>query len=170
MEKVQVRIFATKLIIVVIMTDYEYILQQAKKFHFSGWDSEGLRSCQEVLPNLTREELVKLYRSKWVDDKLKKTVFNVLFVDKIGKREERVRALDIDALIEEFKDKKSGNVALIRKELRERYKAGKDKQKIATIFNTSTKSDQQWVKSQIRKEWYGDSGNNNYQWKKPSWK
>lgn len=105
-----------------------------------------------------------------MDDKLKKTVFNVLFADKVGKREERIKALDVDALIEEFKDKKSGNVALIRKELRERYKAGKDKQKIASIFNVSTKSDQQWVKSQIRKERYGDSGNNNYQWKKPSWK
>lgn len=150
------------------MTDYEYILQQAKKFHFSGWNDEGLRLCQEVLPNLTREELVKLYRSKWVDDKLKKTVFNVLFADKVGKREERIKVLDIDALIEEFKDKKSGNVALTRKELRERYKAGKDKQKIAGIFNISTKSDQQWVKSQIRKERYGDS-NNNYQWKKSSY-
>ncbi len=93
------------------MTDYEYIYQQAKKFHFSGWDESELRSCQEVLPNLTREELVKLYRSKWVDDKLKKTVFNVLFADKVGKREERIKALDIDTLIEEFKDKKSGNVA-----------------------------------------------------------
>ena len=93
----------------------------------------------------------------------------MLFADKVGKREERIKALDIDALIEEFKDKKSGNVALIRKELRERYKAGKDKQKIAGIFNVSTKSDQQWVKSQVRKEKYGDF-NKNYQWKKSSWK
>lgn len=151
------------------MTDYEYIYQQAKKYHYSGWDESVLSSCQEVLPNLTREELVKLYRSKWVDEKLKKTVFKVLFADMVGKREQRIKDLDIDALIEEFKDKKSGNVALIRKELRERYKAGKDKQKIAGIFNVSTKSDQQWVKSQIRKERYGDS-NKNYPWKKPSWK
>lgn len=152
------------------MTDFEYIMGQCKKYHFMQWDENVLRECQSIMPNLTREELVKLYRSKWVDDKLRKTVFKVLFADKVGKREERIRALDIDALIEEFKDKKSGNVALIRKELRERYKAGKDKQKVAGIFNVSTKSDQQWVKSQIRKERYGDSGKNNYQWKKPSWK
>ena len=151
------------------MTDYEYIIQQAKKAHFSGWDESELRSCQEVLPNLTREELVKLYRSKWVDEKLRKSVFKVLFADKVGKREERIKTEDTDALIQEFQDKKGGNVALARKELRERYKAGKDKQKIATIFNSSAKSDQQWVKSQIRKERYGDS-NKNYQWKKPSWK
>ena len=151
------------------MTDYEYIFQQVKKAHFSGWDESELRSCQEVLPNLTREELVKLYRSKWVDEKLRKSVFKVLFADKVGKREERIKTEDTDALIQEFQDKKGGNVALARKELRERYKAGKDKQKIATIFNSSAKSDQQWVKSQIRKERYGDS-NKNYQWKKPSWK
>ena len=151
------------------MTDYEYIYQRVKKAHYSGWDESELRSCQEVLPNLTREELVKLYRSKCVDEKLRKSVFKVLFADKVGKREERIKTEDTDALIQEFQDKKGGNVALARKELRERYKAGKDKQKIATIFNSSAKSDQQWVKSQIRKERYGDS-NKNYQWKKPSWK
>ena len=153
------------------MTDYEYIMAQSRKFHFTQWDENVLRECQSIMPNLTREELVKVYRSRLLDERhpLKKTAFNVLFADKVGKREERIKALDIDALIEEFKDKKSGNVALIRKELRERYKVGKDKQKIAGIFNVSTKSDQQWMKSQIRKERYGDP-NKNYQWKKPSWK
>lgn len=153
------------------MTDYEYIMAQSRKFHFTQWDENVLRECQSIMPNLTRKELVKVYRSRLLDERhpLKKTAFNVLFADKVGKREERIKALDIDALIEEFKDKKSGNVALIRKELRERYKVGKDKQKIAGIFNVSTKSDQQWVKSQIRKERYGDP-NKNYQWKKPSWK
>ena len=118
-----------------------------------------------MLPNLTREQLINVYRNRLLDEKhpLKQTAFKVLFANKVGKREERIKNLDIDALIEEFKDKKSGNVALIRKELRERYKAGKDKQKIAAIFNVSTKSDQQWVKSQIRKERYGDSGNSGCQ-------
>ena len=151
------------------MTDYEYIMAQCRKYHHTGWDENELRQCQEVLPSLTREQLVKLYRSKWVDENLKKTVFKVLFADKVGKREERIKTEDTDALIQEFQDKKGGNVALARKELRERYKAGKDKQKIASIFNVSTKSDQQWVKSQIRKERYGDS-NKNYQEKKSSWK
>ena len=154
------------------MTDYEYIYQQMKKAHYSGWDDEELRLCQEVLPNLTREELVKLYRSKWVDDKLRQTVFKVLFADKVGKREERIKALDTDMLIEEFKDKKSGNLALIRKEMHERFKANKgyDRSKIATAFNVSTKGDRQWVKSQIRKEQYRESNSNNYPWKKSSWK
>ena len=151
------------------MTDYEYILAQCRKYHFTQWDENVLRECQSILPNLTREELVSVYRSRLLHDRhpLKQTAFKVLFADKVGKREERIKALDIDALIEEFKDKKSGNVALIRKELRERYKAGKDRQKIAGIFNVSTKIDQQWVKSQVRKERYGNSNSNRYQWKKP---
>ena len=151
------------------MTDYEYIMAECQKYHFTQWDENVLRECQSIMPNLTREQLVKVYRSRLLDERhpLKKTAFKVLFADKVGKREERIKALEIDALIEEFKDKKSGNVALIRKELRERYKAGKDKQKIATVFNSSTKSDQQWVKSQVRKERYGETTGNSYQWKKP---
>lgn len=153
------------------MTDYEYILQQAKKAHYSKWDDAELRKCVDMLAGLSREELTSLYYSRWVkEDKVfRESVFNTLFKDKVGKREERIKNLPIDELIEEFKDKKSGNVALIRKELRDRYKAGKDKPKIAGIFNVSTKSDQQWVKWHIRKERYGGSNSNNYQWKKPTW-
>lgn len=150
------------------MTDYEYILRQARKAHYSGWDDTELRKCVDMPDGLSRQELTSLYYSRWVkDDKIfRESVFNTLFKNKVGKREERIKNLPIDDLIEEFKDKKSGNVALTRKELRERYKAGKDKQKIFGIFNVSTKSDQQWVKSQIRKERYGDSGFSGYQWKK----
>lgn len=152
------------------MTDFEYILQQARLFHYKGWEDSELRKCVDMLLSLTRQELVALYRSKWISDGriIKQTIFNILFKDQVGKREERIKTEDTSALIKEFQDKKGGNVALARKELRERYKAGKDKQQIATIFNSSTKSDQQWVKSQIRKERYGDSNGNNYQWKKPS--
>lgn len=136
------------------MTNYEYIYQQAKKFHFSGWNDEELRKCVDMLSSLSRQELVALYRSKWISDGkiIKQSIFNILFKDQVGKREERIKTEDTDALIQEFQDKKGGNVALARKELRERYKSGKDKQKIATVFNSSTKSDQQWVKSQVRKK------------------
>ena len=153
------------------MTDYEYIMAQCRKFHFTKWDENVLSDCQSLLPNLTREELVSVYRSRFLDEKhpLKQIAFKVLFVDKVGKREERIKNMPTDQLIEEFKDKKSGNVALIRKELRERYKANRDRVMIEMAFNVSTKSDQQWVKSQIRKERYGNTGNN-YQWKKTSWK
>lgn len=147
------------------MTDFEYIMARCRKFHFSKWDEEELRICLSILPNLTHDEMVRLYRSKWVDEKLRKTVFQVLFADKVGKREERIKNLDTDALIEEFKDKKSGNVALIREELRERYKAGRDRMMISGIFNVSTKGDKQWLIWQIRKERYGKSSTTTNRWK-----
>ena len=140
------------------MTDYEYILQQAKKAHYSGWDDVELRKCVDMLTGLSRQELTFLYYSRWMkEDKVfRMSVFNTLFKEKVGKREERIKNADIDALIEEFQDKQSGNVSLIRKEMRGRYKAGKDRQKIAMVFNSATKSDQTWLKWQIRKERYGE--------------
>ena len=91
------------------MTDYEYIMAQCRKFHFTQWDENVLRECQSVMPNLARNELVSVYRSRLLGEKhpLKQIAFKVLFADKVGKREERIKVLDIDALIEEFKDKKS---------------------------------------------------------------
>ena len=155
------------------MTDYEFIMEKCRKYHFTKWDENVLRECQSILPNLTREELVSVYRSKMLDERhpLSQTAFRVLFADKVGKREERIKALDTDALIAEFQDKKSGNVALIRKEMRDRYKENKgyDRSKITAAFNASTKGDQQWVTSQIRKEQQANT-NSNYQWKKPAWK
>ena len=50
------------------MSDFEYILNQAKKSHFNGWDAKELRKCVDMLPSLSREELFMLYRSKWIDD------------------------------------------------------------------------------------------------------
>ncbi len=142
------------------MTELEYILKQVKFFHYKGWETGELRKCVDMLPKLSREELLALYRSRWVSegDPIKENIFNNLFKDKVGKREQRIKTEDTDALILEFKDKKGGNVSLARKELRDRYKAGKDKQKISAAFNSSTKSDQQWLKWQIRKEQYGYSG------------
>ena len=150
------------------MTDFEYILQDAKLFHYKGWEEGELQKCLGMLPSLSREDLVKLYRSKWVNEKskLKQSIFNILFKETVGKREERIKNLEIDALLEEFKDKKSGNVALIRKEMRERYKANKDRLKIAAAFNNSTKTDQQWITSQIRKERYSNTDHHYNQWKK----
>ena len=132
------------------MSDYEYILKQARKFHYSKWTDEELRKCVDMLPNLSREELKSLTMSKWTRDAkiLRESIFNILFKEQIGKREERIKGLDIDALIEEFKDKKNGNVALIRKEMQNRYKEGRDCEIIAEAFNASNEKDQTWIKKQ----------------------
>ncbi len=136
------------------MTDYEYILQQARKFHYSKWDDEELRKCVDMLQNLSRQELTSLTLSRWTKEAkiLRENIFNILYKDQIGKREERIKGLDIDVLIEEFKDKKSGNVALIRKEMQNRFKEGRDCEIIAEAFNASNEKDQQWVKSQQKSQ------------------
>ena len=140
------------------MTEYEFIMSQCRKYHFTTWDVDVLEKCKALLKNLTREDLVRVYRSTLLGDRdpLKKEAFKVLFADKIGKREQRIKEMPTDRLIVEFRDKTSGNVSLARKELRERYKTGRDRELIMPAFNMSTKSDQQWLKWQIRKERYGN--------------
>lgn len=78
---------------------------------------------------------------------LKESIFNVLFADKIGKREKDIKAAETVTLVERFKDKGSGDVALIRAELQKRYTEGLDCELIAQVFSEATKKDQQWVKS-----------------------
>ena len=136
------------------MSDYEYILKQARKFHYSKWTDEELRKCVDMLPNLSREELKSLTMNKWTREAkiLRESIFNILFKDQIGKREERIKNLDTDALIEEFKDKKNGNVALVRKEMQNRFMENKDCDKIAETFNASVEKDKQWVKSHEKKK------------------
>lgn len=143
------------------MADYEYILQQARKFHYSKWSDEELRKCVDKLVGLSRQELTALYTSKWIKDEkvLKEEIFKQMFYDKIGKREERIKNLSTDELIEEFEDKKSGNVSLIRTEMKYRYKenVGDDRMKVTIAFKNSSKGDQMWIEHQERKELYGES-------------
>ena len=133
------------------MTDYEYILQQARKFHYSKWTDEELRKCVDMLPNLSRQELTALSLNKWTKEAtvLRESIFNILFKNQIGKREEKIRNMETKELIAEFQNKKNGNVSLCREELKQRYLAERDKDEIAEALRNSTKSDQQWVKSQI---------------------
>ena len=132
------------------MTDYEYIIKQLRKCHFTGWDDKVMRECINKLPNLSRQELTSLSLSKWTKDypSLRESIFNILFADKIGQREQRIKELDTLALVEEFKDKKNGNVSLIRSEMQNRYKEGRDCDIIAEAFNASNEKDQAWVKKQ----------------------
>ncbi|MBP5777714.1 MAG: hypothetical protein J6W56_09225 [Prevotella sp.] len=143
------------------MTDYEYILKQARKFHYSKWTDEELRKCVDMLVGLSRQELVSLYTSKWTKDEkvLKEEIFKILYVDKLGKREERIKNLSTNELIEEFKDRQSGNIALIRQEMKYRYKenVGDDRAVITQAFINSSKGDQNWIELQERKELFGNS-------------
>ena len=147
------------------MTDYEYIIKQARKFHYSKWTDEELRKCIDMLVGLDRQKLVSLYMSRWIAEEkiLKEEIFKILYADKLGKREERIKEMELKELIEEFQDKKSGNVSLIRNELKHRYKEGLDEEKIiiANAFKESrSKGDQQWIELQLRRELYGNTNGN----------
>lgn len=147
------------------MTDYEYIIKQARKFHYSKWTDEELRKCVDMLIGLERQELVSLYMCKWVSGEkiLKEEIFKILYADKLGKREERIKEMDLKELIEEFQDKKSGNISLVRNELKHRYKEGLDEDKmiIGKAFKESrSKGDQQWIELQLRRELYGNTNGN----------
>lgn len=146
------------------MTDYDYIMALCRKYHFTTWNEGDLRTCINLLPKLSQQELFALSRSRWVGSKslvqermLKEEITKAIFKDKIGKRERRIKTEDTEALIAEFRDKRGGCVSLARKEHRERYKAGTDRYMIAEAFNAATKNDQQWLKWQIRKERYANS-------------
>ena len=147
------------------MSDYEYIIKQARKFHYTKWTDEELRKCIDMLVGLDRLELVSLYMSKWIAEEkiLKEEIFKILYADKLGKREERIKEMDLKELIEEFQDKKSGNISLIRNELKHRYKEGLDEERmmIGNAFKESrSKGDQQWIELQLRRELYGNSNGN----------
>ena len=139
------------------MTDLEYIIRQEKKFYYTKWDEEELRKCVDMLQSLEHDELVRLFNCKWTKKVIKDAVFNILYMDKLGEREERFKEMTTNELINEFNDRGCGNVSLIRQELRHRYKEGfgEDRIKIAATFRNGTKSDQQWIEVQIRREMNG---------------
>ena len=138
------------------MTDYEYIFKQAKLSHYKGWVEGELRKCVDMLPNLSREELMALYTSRWLKDSktLKQEIFKIMYMDRLGEREEHFKEMSTNELINELEERNTGNVSLIRQELRYRYKEnmGNDRIKIAAVFRNGTKGDQQWLELQIRRE------------------
>ena len=138
------------------MTDCEYILRQAKLFHYKGWEEGELRKCVDMLVGPSRQELIALYTSRWLVGvkTLRNEIFKILYMDRIGMRDERLRELSTNELINEFEERRTGNITLIRQELRHRYKEdlGDDRIKITAAFNHATKGDRMWLELQIRKE------------------
>ena len=104
------------------MTDYEYIVQQVKRAHYSGWDDEELRKCVDMLPGLTREQQLSIYRSKWVahEKALKDAIFNLLFKERIGERDRE----DRDKRDEEGRDNSLSSKCIENNEAAKRDKDG----------------------------------------------
>ena len=132
------------------MTDYEYIVQQVKKFHYSGWDAEELRKCVDMLPELTREQQVSLFRSKWVEHEntLKEAIFNLLFKERIEERDRKIKAMNVDELIENLQDENAYGKFIVL-EMKERYDSleDADKVKILDTLSKTTKGNLKWAES-----------------------
>ena len=141
------------------MEELNYIIKQAKRFHYTNWDDSEFKKCIGMLQDLNRSELVSLYTSRWIsyNKTLKEEVFKLLFSDKIGKLNDKIKEMDTEKLIEELLNKKGGMVSLARQELRRRYIENdqEDKTKIALAFAQSSVRDNNWLESQMRKELYG---------------
>lgn len=140
------------------MTDYEYIIQEVKKAHYSGWSDEELRKCVDMLSGLTREQQLSLYRSKWVANEkaLKDAIFNLLFKERIGERDRKIKAMSVDELIENLKDENSYGKFIVL-EMKERFDALEDgdKMKIIEALSATTKANQCWAEGK-RKKMTGD--------------
>lgn len=140
------------------MSDFEYIIQQVKKFHYSGWNDEELRKCVDMLPGLTREQQVSLFRSKWIEHEktLKETIFNLLFRDRIEERDRKIKAMNVDELIENLHDE-NGYGKFIVLEMKERYDSleDEDKVKILDTLKETTKANQKWAEGK-RKQMISD--------------
>jgi len=132
------------------MTDYEYIINQMKKSHFSGWNDEELRKCVDMLPELTREQQFSLFRSKWVEHEktLKEAIFNLLFKERIEERDRNIKAMNVDELIENLQDE-NGYGKFIVLEMKERYDSleDADKVKILDTLSKTTKGNLKWAES-----------------------
>ena len=142
------------------MTDFEYIFQQVKKFHFSGWNDVELRKCVDMLPTLSREEQLALYRSKWIEHEkaLKEAIFNQLFKERIEERDRRIKAMSVDELIENLHNE-NGYGKFIVLEMKDRFDSleDKDKVKIIDTLSVTTKANQRWAEGKKKKMKKGDS-------------
>ena len=132
------------------MTDYEYIIKQAKLFHYKGWEAGELRKCVDMLPSLSRQELLSLYLSNWLtyEKTLKEAVFQQLFKERIEEREQKIKAMNVDELIENLQDE-NGYGKFIVLEMKERYDSLDDEEKIKILdaLSATTKGNQRWAEA-----------------------
>ena len=136
------------------MGNFEFIIKQAKLFHFNGWKDEDMRECLDMLPTLSRPELFSLYQSKWLSHEkiLKEAIFNLLFKDRIEERDRKIKAMNIDELIENLHDE-NGYGKFIVLEMKERYESldFEDKVKIVDTLSATTKANQNWAEGKRKK-------------------
>ena len=103
-----------------------------------------------MLPGLTREQQISLFRSKWIEHEkpLKETIFNLLFKERIEERDRKIKTMNVDELIENLQDE-NGYGKFIVLEMKERYDSleDADKVKILDTLSKTTKGNLKWAES-----------------------
>ena len=114
----------------------------------------------DMLPTLSREEQLALYRSKWIEHEkaLKEAIFNQLFKERIEERDRRIKAMSVDELIENLHNE-NGYGKFIVLEMKDRFDSleDKDKVKIIDTLSVTTKANQRWAEGKKKKMKKGDS-------------
>ena len=106
-----------------------------------------------MLPSIPREQLISLYRSKWVTSEvvkngkvLKDAIFHQLFKERIEERDRKIKVMSVDELIENLQDE-NGYGKFIVLEMKERYDSLEDEEKIKILdtLSATTKANQKWA-------------------------
>ena len=138
------------------MTNYEYIINECKKAHYKNWTPTAVETCVDKLKGLSREELIRLFTSRWLDkkDELRQVVFEMLFKEELERREAKIHDASIEELGEMLIERKGKYVKLARQELKERYQhVDRDAQIliIRYFLKGNTKTDVKW--GEVREKW-----------------
>jgi len=138
------------------MTNYEYILNECKNAHYKHWTPSNVETCVNNLKGLSREELVRLFTSRWLDkkDELRQAIFEMLFRNEMAELDALIRNASIDELGQMLIERKGKYVKRARLELKERYNQGDHDTQMLIIryfMKGQTKSDVKW--GEVREKW-----------------
>lgn len=138
------------------MTNYEYILNECKKAHYQRWTPTAVEACIEKLKGLTREELVRVFTSRWMDEKdeLRQVIFERLFHEDLERRDALINNATIENLGAMLIERNGNYVKLARVELKKRYQVVDKKTQMTIIgffLKAQSKMDKKW--GEVREKW-----------------
>ena len=95
-----------------------------------------------------------LYSSRWLshDKPLKDSIFHLLFDARIEERDKKIKAMNVDELIENLNDE-NGYGKFIVLEMKERFDTleDADKMKIINTLMLTTKANKNWAEGKLKK-------------------
>ena len=117
-------------------------------FHYKGWESGEQRKCVDMLETLTRQELVLLYNSRWINGEkiIKETIFQFMFKERIEERDRKIKEMSVDELIENLHNE-NGYGKFIVLEMKKRYDSLEEEEKVKILdtLAETTKVNMRWA-------------------------